>query len=98
MMPERFADGCESRQDTLGALHIYIAGFVINGRAGSGVAEIDCIAEKIVITLLPEFFSGLGIEAGNTFLKIRAFAEITHDINFAVGYDGRGLARKIGDP
>src|SRR5204863_1445329 len=98
MLPEHFAVGIEPGEDTLGALHENIAGFRINGSTGGRIALVHSIAEEIVIEPLPDFFAGLGIETGNAFLQIRAFTQISHDVELSIRYHRGRLAREIGDP
>src|SRR4051794_32957119 len=98
MLPKQFAVGIETGKDALSSLHEHVASFRIHSRAGSGIALIDCIAEKIVVETLPKFFAGLGIEAGYAFLHVRSLAQVAHDIKLSVGNDGSGLTGEIGDP
>src|SRR5258706_16247615 len=98
MAPARLAIRGEARQDALGALHEYIPGLRINGRARSGVALVNRVAEEIVVKVLPELFTGLGVETSDPLLQVRAVTQITDDIEFAVGDHRSGLAGEIGDP
>ena len=69
MLPKQFAVGVETGKNALRALHENIAGFRIDGGARSGVTQINRIAQKIVVELLPKFFAGFGIEASHAFLQ-----------------------------
>src|SRR5438552_16049352 len=98
MLPPQFAIVAEGRQDALSALHEYIASLAINRCTGSSVALINCVTNKIIVEPLPNFFASLRVETGDTFLQIRAIAEIAHNIQLPIGDDWRGLAGKVGDP
>ncbi len=96
--PEQFSVRGEARENSLRALDENIARLGINRGRSRGVTKINGVAEEIVVELLPELLAGFGVEADDTFLQIRAFAEIAHDVEPAVGDDGRGLAGKVRDP
>src|SRR2546430_1236265 len=98
MAPEDLPIGIQRRQDALGALHENLSGFWINGGARSGVTLINRVAEEIIVKPLPIFLAGFRVEAGNSFLQVRTFSEISHDIYLAVGNDGSGLTGEIGNP
>src|SRR5438094_450111 len=98
MMPERFAISSERCQDALSPLDENFAGFCIDGGTGSRVPLVNCVAQKIIVKVLPKLLAGFAIEASNSFLHVRPFADITHDVKFAIRNDGRGLPGKIGDP
>src|SRR5438876_11062289 len=55
-VPEFRAVGGERRENALGALHINIAGFRVDGRAGGGVTMINRVAQKIAVAMLREWF------------------------------------------
>src|SRR5207244_7568548 len=76
----------------------HIAGFRIHSRAGSGIALINRITEKIVVEPLPKLLPALRIETSNPFPHVRAGAEIAHNVQLAVGNHRCGLARKVGHP
>ncbi len=98
MFPQQFAVRGERRKNPLRALDVNIARFLIDGRAGSGVAQINGVAEKITVHLPPKFLAGLRIVTNHAFLQFPALAQVTHDVNLAVGHDGRGLSREIHHP
>src|SRR5882672_5039255 len=98
MVPEWFAIGTKGGQDSLGALHEHVAGFSIHRCAGSGIALIDRITEKIVVEPLPKLLASFGIETSYSFLHIRAGAEIADDVQLAIGNYRCGLAGKVGHP
>ena len=64
----------ERRQDALRALHIDVARLAINRGARGGVAQVDRIAQVIVVEMLPELLAGLGVEAGHALLQVRPLA------------------------
>src|SRR5262249_36989914 len=70
MLPQGFPVRREGREDSLRALHIDGAGLRVDSGAGSRVAKINCIAEVIVIKLLPYFLAGRGVETSHPFLQI----------------------------
>ena len=72
MLPEHAAILGERRQDALRALHVDVARFGIYRRAGRGIAQVNSIAQVIVVEVLPEPLAGLGVEASHSFLQIRA--------------------------
>src|ERR1051325_88243 len=98
MVPERFAVRPKRGQDALSALDENIAGFAIHRRARGGVAQINGVAEEIVVEMLPPLLAGFSIETRDAFLEISPIAEIAHDVKLAVRDDGRGLAGEIGAP
>src|SRR5205823_4671863 len=97
-VPEWFAIGSKGGQDALRPLHENITGFRIYRRARSSIALVDCIAEKIVVEVLPKLLAGFGIETSDSFLHVRAGAEIAHNVQLAIGNHRRGLPRKVGHP
>ena len=98
MLPEYFAVRIKGGEDALRSLNIDIARFAIHGRAGGAVTQINRVTEKIVEKPPPEFLARLGVVTDDALLQIFAFAEIAHDVELAVGDDGRGLPGEIGDP
>lgn len=98
MFPEFLAVGGVASEYALGVLDVNIARFGINGRAGSGVAQVDGVAQKIGVKMFPQELSVLGVKTGHALVQVRPFAQITHDIQPAVGDDGRGHAGKVRRP
>src|SRR5439155_1673169 len=86
MFPEQLPIRSEGRKDALRALHINIARFGIDGRAGSGVAVINDVTQEIAEKMLPQRLAGFGIEAGDPLLQVGAAAEIAHAQNPASNY------------
>src|SRR5690349_18970476 len=78
--PQELTVGCESGQDALRPLHVHITGFSINCRARRCVPKINGIAQVIVIQMLPDFFSALGVKTSNSFLQVGALALISHGV------------------
>src|SRR2546423_15668295 len=97
-MPVRLAIRVERRKNSLRALHIDVPGFFINGRAGSGIAQINGVTQKIVAAPAPEQLATLGIKTRNSLLQIGPLAQITHDVKFTIGDHRRALPREIRYP
>src|SRR5437773_9879662 len=80
MLPQQFAIGGEGGQNALSSLDEDIAGLAIYRGTGSRVAQINRVAQKIIVAMVPKFVSRLGIETGHALLQICAFTQITHDV------------------
>ena len=98
MYPEQFAVSSKRGKNALCALHIHIARFLVHRRTGRGVAQVNRVTKKVIVALVPEFLAGFRVKTGDTFLQVRAIAQVTHDVKFAVGDDRRGLAGKVSGP
>ena len=98
MPPQQLAIRRERRQDTLRALHVDIARLGIDRGAGCGIAQVDGVAQEIIVEMLPELLAGLGIEAGYSLLQVRPLARVAHRVQFAVRDDGGRLPGKIRPP
>ena len=80
MFPEKFAVRCQRSQDSLRALQINIASLRVHGGRRCGVAEINGVAQEIIVALFPKQLSGFGIKTGNALLQIRTFAAKVNDL------------------
>ena len=98
MLPKQLAVRGERHEKSRAVLDVNVARLGIDRRAGIRVAQINDVAQEVVEELLPEHLARLRIEAGHAFLQLRAFAEIAHDVELAVGDHGRRLAGKIRRP
>ena len=94
MFPEDFAVGREAQEDALRALDVDVAGLGIDRRAGSGVAEVDGVAEEIRFTMFPDQLPGFRVETAGHFLQFRAVAEVAVDVEPAVRDDRCRLTRE----
>src|SRR5712692_743440 len=68
VLPEELAVGRERSEYPLRSLEINVPGFWIDRGAGSGVAQIDGVTQKIAVALLPQFGAGFRVETGQDFL------------------------------
>ena len=98
MLPEPPPVGGESRQDALRALHVHVAGLRIDGRAARGIAQVDRVAQKIVVERLPKLPPAFRVEARHPLLQIGPLANITHRVEPALRQHRRRLARVIRHP
>src|SRR3989442_15484778 len=94
MFSKRLRLTWEWSEDSLGSLDVNIACLRINRRTRGRVAQINRITQKIVVALLPYFFSSLRVKASHTLLEVRPFTEETHDVKATIGDYGCGLSRK----
>src|SRR5512140_1596379 len=98
MLPPQGAVSRKRRQDALGTLDIHIAGLGIDGRARGGVAQVDCVAEVIVVEMLPKLPARFGVKASYSLLQVRPLSRVTHRVHLPVGNHGRRLTGKISPP
>ena len=98
MLPEQRAVRRKRRQDALRALDIDVARLAIDRRAGRGIAQVDGVAQVIVVEMLPELPARLRVETGHALLQIRPLAGIAHGIQLSVRDHGCRLPGEIRPP
>ena len=98
MLPQRRAVRRKRRQDALRALHIDVTRLAINRRARGGIAQVDGVAQVIIVEMLPELPARFGVETGHSLLQVRPLARVSHRIQLAVRDYGGRLPREIRPP
>src|ERR1035438_10534165 len=98
MLPQQRAVRGERGQDALRALYIDVARLSINCRARRGVAQVDGVAQVIVIEMLPELLAGFGVKTGHSFLQVGTLPSVAHRVELPVRDYGGRLPWKVSAP
>src|SRR3954465_11022602 len=98
MTPQHVAIRGTGAENSLCTLEINRAGLRIDRRARSRVAQVNGIAQVVIIELLPQFFASRRIKTGKPLLQIRTGAEVTHRVEFSIRNYRSRLTREIRDP